>query len=61
MEREPKLMLNDNNVKVTVYPVNLGSAKANPRMSNHILRGYEQGVMDLKTNVPRSSGSENRI
>lgn len=56
-------LLNDPNVRVTVYPVTLGQADGNPRMTNHILRGYEQGVMDHPSinNTPQQNGSLNQI
>ncbi|MCW7536941.1 DUF6531 domain-containing protein [Aquabacterium sp. A7-Y] len=56
-------LLNDPNVRVTVHPVNLGSASGNRRMTNHVLRGYEQGVMDNPAinNIPLQNGSLNQI
>jgi len=56
-----KNLLNNPDVMVTTYPVDLGTAAGDNRMTNHILRGYEQTRMDLETNVPRTNGSLNKI
>lgn len=54
-------LLNDPDVVVTTYPVDLGTAAGNNRMSNHILRGYEQGIMTVENNVPKKGGSLNQV
>jgi len=54
-------LLNDPDVVVTTYPVDLGTAAGNNRMSNHILRGYEQGIMTVENNVPKTGGSLNQV
>ncbi|HEL3815456.1 TPA: hypothetical protein ACKQCJ_001190 [Stenotrophomonas maltophilia] len=30
-------------------------------MTSHVLRGYEQGIMDAANNVPKEGGSLNQI
>ena len=56
-------LLNDPNVRVTVHPVDLGTAAGDNRMTNHVLRGFEQGVMDMPSvnNTPQQNGSLNQI
>ncbi len=56
-----KDLLNNPDVTITTYPVDLGSAAGDTRMTNHVLRGYEQGIMDAADNVPKEGGSLNQI
>ncbi|WP_195842866.1 RHS repeat-associated core domain-containing protein, partial [Xanthomonas oryzae] len=54
-------LLNNPDVTVTTHLVDLGTAAADRRMTNHVLRGFEQQVMDSVGNTPNSGGSLNRI
>ncbi len=54
-------LLNNPDVTITTYPVDLGSAAGDNRMTNHVLRNYEQGIMDAVDNVPKAGGSLNQV
>ncbi|AKO09377.1 RHS repeat-associated core domain-containing protein [Xanthomonas oryzae pv. oryzicola] len=54
-------LLNNPDVTVTTRLVDLGTAAGDRRMTNHVLRGFEQRVMDDNNNVPNIGGSLNRI
>ena len=55
----PGDLLSNPDIAITTYPVDLGGAAGDGRMTNHVLRGYEQGIMDAANNVPKEGGGGN--
>ncbi|WP_081087371.1 RHS repeat-associated core domain-containing protein, partial [Xanthomonas translucens] len=54
-------LLNNPDVTVNTFPVDLGTAAGDKRMTNHVLRGFEQQVMKEKRNIPNVGGSINKV
>src|SRR6185503_19955115 len=51
-------LLADPNVKIYIQRINLGAATTDTE-TNHVLRFFEQTVMDVRKNVPKVGGSRN--